>query len=145
MGPMSPIAPPPPQVLDHVSDLISFFRNIDQVEALVNDLRAATTKQQEVMKASGMLEKLAQMDAGVQTEAEAMKAQAAQELEQAQAARAEAEQLRQELQSQKIAADDRLTEAEARLAEAEAIKADAENRRKQLLALVQAPLAAAGE
>jgi hypothetical protein len=142
---MSPIAPPPPQVLDHVSDLISFFRNIDQVEALVNDLRAATTKQQEVMKASGMLEKLAQMDAGVQTEAEAMKAQAAQELEQAQAARAEAEQLRQELQSQKIAADDRLTEAEARLAEAEAIKADAENRRKQLLALVQAPLAAAGE
>ena len=59
-----------------------------------------------------------------------------------QAARAEAETLKQELQSLKIAAGDRLTEAEALRKEAEAIRADAENRRRQMLALASAPLAA---
>ena len=140
---MGPIAPPP-AVVNQLSELITLFSNLDGVRALVADLQAATAKQQEVLKASGFAERLAQMDAGTQTEAEALKAQAAQELEQLQAARAEVETLRQELLGLKVNAEDRLQAAEARLADAETIKADAENRRKQMLALVSAPLSNAG-
>ncbi len=142
MGPMmSPIAPPP-AVVNQLSELITLFSNLDAVRALVADLQAATAAQQAVLKASGFAERLAQMDAGTQTEAEAMKAQAAQELAELQAARAEVDTLKQELQSLKIAAGDRLTEAEGLKKDAEAIKADAESRRRQMLALASAPLSA---
>lgn len=139
----SVIVTPPPATLDRLEDLLYLVRNADQVQAMVTDLREAIAKHQEVVKASGMLEKLQAFQDGQVTEAQAMKDQAAKELADIQAARAEVDSVRAELAGKKIQADDRLKEAEAIKAEAEAIRVDAETRRKQMLDLVSVQLAKA--
>jgi len=132
---MGPIAPPPTHVINDLANLLAAFRNLDQVEALVKDLQHANAKQQELLKAQGFLDRVKEMEAGTQSEIQALKIRAEQELAEAQAIKAEAETLRQEMLSQRIAAGDRMREAETKLAEAEAIKVDASNARKKLLAM----------